>query len=404
MNVTFRPSGAYGAVAAPPSKSMAHRLLLCAGLSPGKSAVEGLSPSQDVLATIDCLRALGARVECENGTAEIWGADLAATPGPLRFACRESGSTLRFFLPLAMAAGAGGVFTGSDRLLERPLTVYEEICRRQGMLFLRSETGLEVRGRLQSGLFRIPGDVSSQFATGLLFALPLLEGASDLELLPPVESRPYLELTLLALRQFGIRVIRVGDNHFHVPGCQTYQAQRARVEGDWSNAAYLEGLNPLGGQVRVTGLSPYSRQGDRVYREHFKTLERGFAAIDLSQCPDLGPVLFALAAALHGGLFTGTARLRLKESDRCAAMAVELEKLGIPTVVEEDHVWIGHGTLCQPSVPLDAHNDHRVAMALSLLLSRVGGTLEGAEAVDKSFPEYYDCLLRLGVDLTRTEA
>lgn len=395
--LTFYPSTAWGELDAPPSKSMTHRLLILAALCRGESVISNVSESQDVLATIDCLTALGAKLTRQGTSVTVQGTDLQSPAEPLVLPCRDSGSTLRFLIPLALLTGKPAVFTGSPALFRRPLTAYEELCARQGSLFRRGEDRLELQGRLKPATYEIPADVSSQFASGLMLALPFLPQASELRLLPPVESRPYLELTVHALAGFGVRIVRVGGDRYYIPGAQAYKAHNAVVEGDWSNAAFLEALNLLGGRVKLRGLDPYSKQGDRVFRKHFAALKNGFANIDLSDCPDLGPILFALAAELHGGLFTGTHRLRFKETDRCGAMAEELFKLGAEIVVEEDHVWIGKRELCQPQEPLDSHNDHRVAMALSVLLSKYGGELNGEEAAGKSFPEFYDVLRSVGV-------
>ena len=391
------PSTAWGELDAPPSKSMTHRLLILAALCRGESVLKNVSESQDVCATIDCLTALGAQLARQGTTVTVQGTDLQSPAEPLCLPCRESASTLRFLIPLALLTGRDAAFTGSPALFARPLSAYEELCARQGTLFRRGEDRLELSGRLKPATYEIPGDVSSQFASGLMLALPFLPQASELRLLPPVESRPYLELTLHALASFGVRVVRVGDERYYIPGAQKYKAHNATVEGDWSNAAYLEALNLLGGRVKRRGLDPYSKQGDRVFRKHFSTLKKGFATVDLRDCPDLGPILFALAAELHGGLFTGTQRLRLKESDRCAAMAEELCKLGAEVLVEDDHVWIGDHPLFAPEEPLDAHGDHRVAMALSVLLTKYGGQLDGEASVGKSFPEFFDVLRALGV-------
>lgn len=398
MNITIKPSQAKGTVTAPPSKSMAHRLLICGALARGETRVENLAWSNDILATLDCLRALGAVLNRESNAVTVEGG-LPEQDGPVVLPCRESGSTLRFLLPLALVRDREVTFTGSPTLLSRPLGVYDQLCLNQGIRFEKSEDRLTVQGKLKPGAYEIPGDVSSQFATGLLLALPLLEGPSDLELVPPVESRSYIELTLAALRDFGVRIIRVGDNKFHIPGRQKLRPHRCAVEGDWSNAAFLEALNLMGSDLKVKGLSDLSVQGDKVYRACFKALQGGKAQLDLSDCPDLGPILFALAAHLGGGVFTGTGRLRYKESDRCAAMAQELEKLGAQLVVEDDHVWVGASMLHAPTEPLWCHNDHRIAMALGVLLTYYGGTLTGAECVAKSYPEFFEVLRRLGIDL-----
>ena len=231
----------------------------------------------------------------------------------------------------------------------------------------------------------------------LRLALPLLPGDSTLRLTGSVESRPYLEMSLDALERFGVRIEREEDFLFRIPGGQRPKPQRTEVEGDWSNAAFFLALNRLGGAVKVTGLDPESRQGDRVFLQLAQLL--GKQEIPIRDCPDLGPILFALAAAGSGGVLTGTRRLQDKESERCTCMAAELKKLGAKVVVEADRVEISGGALHRASVPLYSHNDHRVAMALSVLLSRVGGSLESAECVRKSFPGFFECLQALHVQV-----
>ena len=398
MIARFRPSSAKGTVSAPPSKSMAHRMLVCAGLSDGESTLRGIAPSQDMLATMDCLRALGADVRYDGSTAVIRGTG-GSFPETASLSCRECGSTLRFFVPLALLCGSDVTLTGSRTLFSRPLTVYEDICRTQQLFCEKGQTSLTVRGRLQAGEYAVPGNVSSQFISGLLFALPLLPEDSVIRILPPVESAPYIAMTLQTLRQFGIRVDRTDDCTMHIPGGQIYRAVCADVEGDYSNAAFLDALNLLGGDVTVMGLLPDSLQGDKVYKDHFAQIARGTPVIDLSDCPDLGPVCMAMAALYHGAKFTGTRRLRIKESDRCAAMAAELLRFGVRSDVESDTMTIYADALQTPSQALCGHNDHRIVMAISLLLTRTGGSIEGAEAIQKSFPDFFTVLQTLGIEV-----
>lgn len=396
MRAVIRPGDAFGTAAAPPSKSMAHRLLICAGLAAGESLIRGVAPSQDILATADCLTALGAKLDWKGNDVRVTGCD-PRRASLARLICRESGSTLRFFLPLCLLSGANMTLAGSPVLLGRPLSIYEDICRDQGLRFENSGEEITVSGRLVPGEYALPGNVSSQFISGLLFALPLLAEDSVLRLIPPVESRPYLDMTLDALRRFGVEIRKKDEYTLAVPGGAVYQPREEEVEGDYSNAAFLEAFNCLGGRVRVTGLRENSLQGDRVYREYFARLAQGSCTLDVTDCPDLAPVLLAVAAACRGGRLTGTRRLRFKESDRGTAMARELEKLGACVTLEENDITVAGGSLRAPSEPLSSHNDHRVAMALSLLCARVGGAIEGAEAVNKSFPGYWETLKELNV-------
>ena len=398
MNVLIRPGAARGTVAAPPSKSQAHRLLICAALADGESNVRGVDRSEDILATADCLAALGASLTWEGDDVRIRGCDPRKS-GPAVLRCRESGSTLRFMIPLCLLSGSAMRLEGSEKLLSRPLSVYDDLCREQGLALRRENAGLLAEGCLAPGEYTVPGGISSQFITGLLFALPLLPADSRIQLIPPVESRSYLSLTLQALHDAGVDVSWADENTLFIPGGAAYRPLDTEVEGDYSNAAFFEALNCTGGNVTVTGLRPDSLQGDRVYRDFFPRLAAGNAGLDLADCPDLAPVLFAAAALGRGASFTGTRRLRFKESDRGAAMAQELAKFGVQLISEENRITVPAAALRAPSEPLDSHNDHRIAMALSLLCTRTGGEIRGAEAVRKSFPDYWDRLRSLGIEI-----
>ena len=402
MRAVFKSSFAKGTVAAPPSKSMGHRMLLCAGLSGGPCTVTGIAPSQDMMATLDCLSAMGVEYDWQGDKVTLRGGDVFSSPKEV-VSCRESGSTLRFFVPLFLLGKQKVTLTGSDRLMERPMGVYQQMCRERTLLYGQEGDKLYLRGPLQPGLYQIPGDVSSQFVSGLLFALPLLEAGSVISLIPPVASRPYIEMTRQVQKLFGVESVWTDENTLRVFGGQRYEARDAVVEGDWSNAAFLEGFSLLGGEVSVAGLIENSLQGDKIYEEYYKMLQNGCPTLDIQQCPDLGPVLMALAAAGNGATLTGTHRLKLKESDRGAAMAEELLKMGVRCAVEDDTITIPGGQLRAPEVPLNGHNDHRVVMALSLLLSRVGGEIQEAQAVGKSFPDFFDRIRTLGIQVETYE-
>ena len=402
MRVVFTPSHAEGTVKAPPSKSMAHRMLLAAGLAQGTSIISNVQMSRDIEATIGCLRTLGATVRIDKDTVVITGCDPKERKMPVELQCLESGSTIRFFLPLCLLSGSPACLKGTEKLLSRPFSVYEDICKEQDLFFEKTINALTVCGPMYAGIFTFRGDISSQFVTGLLYALPLLDRDSRIELIPPVESRSYIDLTLSALKTFGITAQWANETTLFIPGNQSYSAKDAEVEGDWSNAAYLEALNLTGGKIHVTGLKDNSLQGDRVYRTMFRKLEGGTSKLDLSDCPDLGPVLFALAAAQNGAEFTGIERLRMKESDRIGAMGEELKKFGAGFSDDLHTVTVEPG-LHQPDGVIDGHNDHRIVMALSLLCSKYGGTIAGAEAVEKSFPDYFERLKELGVKVNELD-
>ena len=396
MKVRIHSSVARGSVSAPPSKSMAHRALICAALSFGESRICGVSDCEDVSATLDCLRALGAECKIDNDTVIVKGIDFQKVSN-VTLPCRESGSTMRFMLPLCLLSGKEITLVGAPSLLRRPMKVYQNLCAEHDLFFEQTEQGITVKGPLSAGEFTIPGDVSSQFISGMLFALTQLSGNSILHILPPFESRSYVLLTLQTLAAFGTDVEWLDDFTLCVRGGKPMTAQNIAVEGDYSNAAFLSALNLLGGEVTVTGLNSASLQGDRVYFEHFASLKNGFATISLSDCPDLAPILFALAASGQGGHFTDTRRLAIKESNRAEAMAIELRKFGTTVEVCENEVIITPTAFHAPTETLFGHNDHRIVMSLAVLATLTGGVIEGAEAVTKSFPDFFERISSLGI-------
>lgn len=404
MIAEIKPGKGKGIMEAPPSKSMAHRLLICAGLSEGKSVVEGISSSEDMKATLDCLSAIGAKYEIDGNKITMTGADIRNIPEDAVFRCRESGSTLRFFIPICLLDGKIFTFTGSEKLLSRPLSVYKEIFEKQGIAFEASSDKIKVGGKLRSGTYKIKGNISSQFITGLLFVLPLMEEDSAIQLIPPVESLSYINLTIEALETFGVEIRWQDEKTLFIKGGQSYKATCAKVEGDYSNAAFFAALNVLGSEIEMTGLNPNSLQGDKVYEKNFEILEKGTPTINISDCPDLGPILFAVAAVKGGGVFTGTRRLKIKESDRASAMAEELAKFGVAVTVHEDSVVIYPHDFHAPEEILNGHNDHRIVMSCAVLATLTGGKIEGAEASRKSLPDFFERLKKLGFEVTLYDA
>lgn len=264
------------------------------------------------------------------------------------------------------------------------------------MRFQQKENQIVVQGVLRGGDYALPGNVSSQFITGLLYALPLTTQDSTITLLPPIESRSYINLTLSALKTFGIEAGWQDDTTLYIKSGQ-YRATEAAVEGDYSNSAFLEAFNYLQGCITIDGLNPNSLQGDRVYRQGFQALQQGTPTLSLRDCPDLGPIYMAMAAALQGATFTDTARLKIKESDRGVVMAQELSKFGIHTDVYENSITVHPGKLQKPSQPLHGHNDHRIVMALATLCTLTGGIITDAQAIAKSFPDYFQVIHSLGI-------
>lgn len=400
MKIRINKGTAKGTISAPPSKSMAHRLLISAAMCEGESVVHGISTCEDVLATLDCLRALGIECIQDGDDVTVRGKDPRNMHPKTPLKCRESGSTLRFMIPIAMRSGQTAVFYGAGGLMSRPMSVYENMCRERGLTYVSDGESIVVKGPLSGGEFTLPGNVSSQFISGLLFALPTADEDSTIRILPPIESRSYIELTLDALRSFGVSAAWQDEHTIYIRGKQRYKPSEVTVEGDYSGAAFPEALGLFGGEVTVLGLREDTIQGDSVYRKYYDMLVRGVPTIHIGDCPDLGPVLFAIAAAKNGGIFTGTRRLKIKESDRAEAMAEELKKFGTSVSVYEDTVVIYPAEFHAPTEELCGHNDHRIVMALSVLLTLTGGVIDGAEAVSKSYPAFFENLSSLGIEVS----
>ena len=403
MFAKFEKSVASGTVKAPPSKSVCHRLIICAALAEGESYVENISSCRDCEATINCLKALGATIEPVATGLRIIGFDPKKAKAMTDLYCDESGSTLRFLVPIALLSESETTFTGKPRLIERPHSVYEELFSKKGLQFNKADGKISVKGALSSGEFILAGNVSSQFVSGLLFALPLLEEDSKIILSTDIESRSYIDLTIDAMKKFGVKVVWKDERTLYIKGAQKYKASSLTVEGDYSGAAFIDAFNFIGGEVIIDGLSEESLQGDKVYEKLFRRLTEESPLISIKDCPDLGPILFALAAAKNGAVFTDTKRLKIKESDRAEAMAEELRKLGAEIEVYDNSVVVKKSKLREPTEQLNGHNDHRIVMSLSILLSIHGGEISGAEAVNKSYEEFFENIKSLGIKVKTYE-
>lgn len=396
MKIIIHPSKAKGRVHAPASKSLGHRYLVGASLAHGKSVIHNLGNwSDDLKATYF---AFEDYIKLDDQIVI-----LGRRPLKKKIFCRESASSLRLLLPLSLIDGKTHEFFAHKKLLQRPMEVYEKLAQEKNFSYTKSIDKIRVQGPLRSGNFRIPSHISSQFASGLLFSLPLVEGDSFLELIEPVESFPYIEMTLAVLKEFHIKIEEITKYKYFIPGDQIYQAGNFFLEGDYSNAAFLDALNLLGGKVEVLSLHPSSKQGDRIYKDYFKRLQmEEMGEYDLKNCPDLGPILFALAGVLQGGVFFHIQRLEIKESNRILAMQEELKKFGIHIQrSKEDQVIIKKQDIRPPKEVLLGHGDHRIIMALSVLASLTGGVIDGFEKVSKSYPSFFDDLKSLGIDLER---
>ena len=408
-----------GTITAPPSKSMAHRAVLCAALAEGRSHITNLEFSKDISATLGAAGQLCAEVRTGPADAVVEGlGHFRPLSAPVD--CCESGSTLRFLIPIASLTGQAVAFTGRGRLMERPQSVYETLYREQNLRFEQSSAGLTVEGALTPGDYTLAGNVSSQFISGLLFALPLLDGDSTLHLLPPVESRSYIDMTRSVQAAFGVSSRWMDETTLFLPGNQHYHACDYTVEGDYSQAAFPAVLGAVCGGVTITGLHSETLQGDAVILDILRRCGAKFTRtaeglrfekaplhgvdIDLADCPDLGPVLMVLGLLCDGTTVIRNAeRLRLKESDRIAAMEAELracggvlESAGGTITVQgcADH-------LHAPEAPLHGHNDHRVVMSLAVLALCTGLplTVDDAEAIQKSWPHFFTAIRPLGAEV-----
>lgn len=396
MKATIKKSCAHGAVTAPPSKSVLHRMLICAALSKEQSTIENAYYSEDILATLDCLEQMGAKVERKRSAVKIGGLDPRRVPEGCVLPCRESGSTLRFLVPLSLLCGKRVTFTGSEKLFSRPLGVYEEIAKNEGFLFEKGERSLTVCGKLPSGEYRVAGNVSSQFITGLLFALPFC-GESKIQLTTELQSKSYVDITLSVMKKFGVSATWQNAGTLYLSSGQTFGAFDCAAEGDCSSAAFLDAFNCFFGSVSVDGIAPDTLQGDRVYKEYFKLLESGSPVLDVADCPDLAPILMTVAAFKNGATLKNTARLKMKESDRGETMKKELSAFGAKIDVLENEIVVHKAPLHAPERTLSSHNDHRVAMSLAVLSSAFGGEIDGAQAVSKSFPTFFEVIKNLGI-------
>ncbi|WP_312279359.1 3-phosphoshikimate 1-carboxyvinyltransferase [Oscillibacter sp.] len=401
MDMQINPTLLRGAVTPPPSKSMAHRLLISAALAEGTSIIRNVALSQDIEATLRCVEALGCSWEQAGPSSlRIHGCGpIVPTDEMPRFDCGESGSTLRFFIPLALAIAGSGAFTGRGRLMERPQAPYFDLFDEKGIAHSMENGVLTVRGTLKSGEYRLPGDVSSQFFTGLLFALPLLGEDSVIISSTEPESVDYIAMTVEALRAAGIRVLSQPAQRRWTVSSGRFHSFDATVEADWSQAAFWYAANVLGSTLRLEGLDPKSSQGDRVTAEYAAQLSQpGDVEIDVSGCPDLVPPLAVMAAVRQGTCrFTNAARLRLKESDRLKTTAAMLRALGGSAEEGADSLTV-HGVSQLSGGTVDGAGDHRIVMAAAIAATRCAGpvTILGAEAVNKSYPSFFKDYLALG--------
>ncbi len=405
-DVSITPSKLSGDVMAPPSKSMSHRAVICAGLSERPSILDNIALSDDIIATLEAMKQFGAEItQLTNSSLRIVNPSVqtrisykSATKETV-IDCNESGSTARFLMPLFHLLDGPVVYKGSNRLSQRPFQPYYDIFDNQKISYEAKNGGLPltIEGSLKPDHFTLVGNISSQFISGLLFVLPLLNGKSSITIVPPLESKDYIELTTACLQAFGIDIEKRSQLEYHIKGNQVYQGCNMTIEGDYSQAAFWLVASHIGNDVHVTGLDEHSKQADRAI---LKVLSRTDTSepIDVSQCPDLVPILAVLCALTPGtSSIINAGRLRFKESDRLKAIATELNKMGAKITEHEDGLtFIGveklHGTI------VHAWNDHRIAMALAIAATRAEGITKicGAECIRKSYPEFWTVYQSLG--------
>ena len=423
-NLKIYPNKLEGKVKIPPSKSMAHRAVICAALSDGISKVTNIDYSDDIIATIDAMRSLGAKINKREDYLEVYGINSADNDikksDELRVIdCSESGSTLRFLVPIAALFDGKNNFVGRGNLGKRPLNTYYEIFDKQGIEYSYKEGVLDLvtNGKIKADEFKVKGNISSQFITGLLFALPLLDGDSKIIITTELESKGYIDLTLSAIKDFGVEIINNDYKEFIIKGNQKYKSRDYRVEGDYSQAAFFLCADALSNNVIADDLKLDSLQGDKEVIDilkrmgvKFQNIDNGIVGsikdnklsstvIDGSQCPDIIPVVTLVAALSKGTTeIINAGRLRIKECDRLNAVTTELNKLGAKITEKQDGLIIEGVEKLQGGVNVWSHKDHRIAMTLSIASTMCDFPiiLEDFECVSKSYPQFFEDFKSIG--------
>lgn len=397
MNIKINPTKLKGYVNVPASKSIAHRMLICSALANGKSIIGNINYSKDIEATINAMKALGAEIFTDKNNAEING--IVHIPEKSVIDCNESGSTLRFIIPVATALGIKTEFHGRGRLPQRPIDIYTRELSKHGITFDYNNTmPFTVSGQLSNGIYKIEGNVSSQFITGLLFALPLLNDDSEIVMTSHLESRPYVDITIDVLKKFGI-IIEETEKGFHIKGNQTYKTYSGNVEGDFSQAAFFYVANSLGSSIMLGNLNTNSVQGDKKIIEIInQTEQNGFFNADCSDIPDLVPVLAVLASfGKKTSTIYNAERLKIKESNRLETTAELINNLGGDVKITSDGLII-RPTNNMHGGTIESFGDHRIVMAGAVMATALKEELiiNGAEAVTKSYPDFFEDYKKLG--------
>lgn len=400
MDILIKPSVLKGKVDIPASKSVAHRMLICAALADGQSAITGLNYSKDIDATIDAMSSFGAEFLIgQHNSNTLCVSGIQNIPKKAIIDCNESGSTLRFIIPVAAALGVETEFHGRGRLPQRPIDIYIRELSKHGITFDYNNTmPFTMSGQLTSGVYEIEGNVSSQFITGLLFALPLVEGDSEIVLTSHLESRPYVDITTDILERFGISIAET-ENGFKIKGGQKYTPHDECVEGDYSQAAFFYVANALSSEIEIGNLNYNSVQGDKKIIDIISKIKRdGFFETDCSDIPDLVPVLAVLASfGEKKSVIYNAERLKIKESNRLETTAALINNIGGDVEITDDGLIICPTKNMNGGI-VDSYGDHRIVMAAAVAALRCNGnvTIKGAEAVKKSYPNFFDDYKNLG--------
>lgn len=397
MNIKISPSRLEGKLVVPPSKSISHRMLICQALADGNSEIRNLLQCIDTDATIGAMNALGAVILNDNQLCKVKGISMPTKNALIN--CHESGSTLRFLIPVAAALGANATFFGEGKLPERPITPYIEQLSAHGITFHTKTMPYKISGRLTSGVFKLSGDISSQFITGLLLALPLIEGDSEIILTSPLQSKPYVDITIDCMKKFGVEC-EENQNGYFVKGAQRYCSSNSVVEADMSQAAFFLAANCLGSKIQLTNLNENSVQGDREIINLTNNFHKSTDTIniDATDIPDLVPILTVMACfEKNVTIISGCERLRIKECDRLTAIATELNKLGGKIKIVRDSLKITPiESFCGGEC--NSWNDHRIAMCLAIAAVKATEpiTISNAECVSKSYPQFFEDYKKLG--------
>lgn len=404
MNVKIKKSKLKGTLTARPSKSFAHRYLIASALSNEESIISNVDFSDDIIATLNCINAYGKKYYINYENHEVHFKKVFIKSFEPTFDCKESGTTIRLFMPIALSMYDKTCFIGSDRLIERGVDVYENIFKY--IRFDKSKYKIITKGKLDPGKYELPGNISSQYISGLLYSLPLQNRDSKIIINTKLESKNYILMTLDVLKKYKINIISniydsnmnvEEDNiYFIIDGNQKYISSNHSIEGDYSNAAFIDAFNYFENEISLNGLNENSLQSDKVYKECFNKLDKDFDEIDIANCIDLGPILITFAALKNGAKFKNTKRLKIKESDRGKAIKEELEKCGADIEIYDNEIIVNKKELHKPNTTLSSHNDHRIAMSLSLLSTMFDVEIDGSECVSKSYPAYFDDLKTLG--------